>query len=201
MTRGIDKNPGAAPEEPRGVGRDPVAVVLERLAGRFCDVCSRVTEQVLADGPPAHDLRERLSLSCAYLLLHLVERDLGLRMPRQRVSLLVHHLTDLLACHIYGRLFRQDIVPANAKEYFTTFVEANYRLCAGQLILYPLPPADAGRWEDQPLLMAFCDWLVQSSVPEGQSAMTSRLLWESWCDNQRFSREMTSLKDSTLPPS
>jgi hypothetical protein len=175
---------------------DPLTDMIQSLAHEICDIAAVVTERVIGDTEEDDDKRERLFLAGTYLLLNLSERDLALSVSGEKVDDVVYELIEMLTKGICKKSLSQDIIPGKNLEYFATFFESNYRLCAGQLALYPLPTAALR----QPgIVEGFSDWTNTSFADEVDGKLFGRLLWETWVDRKlpdKLHALKTSLRDS-----
>jgi hypothetical protein len=176
----------------RGKGVDPLTDIIQFLAQEICDISAVATDRVIGDTDEDGDKRERLYLAGAYLLLNLSERDLSLSISGEKVDDIVYQLMEMLSKGICRKSFSQDIIPEKDLEYFATFFESNYRLCSGQLALYPMPNVTLG----QPgIIEGFSDWMNASFADEVDGKLFGRLLWKAWVDRKLADR-LDALKTS-----
>ena len=153
---------------------------IEKYAGKICEISAMVTDRTLIRPGEDPDLREQIYIACSYLLLRLTEGYLASGHKDSERDRLMRQLIDAVVHNAYGHLFSQDIVSAGALEYFSSFFETNYRLCAHQLVSHHIPFQDAEQADPHEVLKDFTGWFSNVSEAHLSEKLLSRLIWEAW---------------------
>jgi hypothetical protein len=190
-------------EPPRTHGNakesDPLLRQLHSLGKSFREIAAAVTRTGLPRDAADAQTEEGVFLSCLYFLLHVTERELSLELPQEKAMEVVEELAVDLARNAYGEIFSQDIVPANAREYFHTYFVSNYRLCSRHLALSPLPSRSEEASAETPLLRSFAEWLMEAGLQEETGEQISGMLWNAWLTSDA-PEVLKAFKAETLQP-